>query len=134
MKSSGCKIYYVFLPKIKIVATTVVFASPGLWLLEREVDVDFSTTFSPSCSATFPTLLPVGQESVCQSEDVGRLSYSLKLSSHKGIITVNIKPLLLPHSPLSVPALEEDLLRIRVQKTNNPKVCHHLGTVHLIHF
>ena len=112
MKSSGCKIYYVFLPKIKIVATTVVFASPGLWLLEREEDVDFSTTLS--CSATFPTLLPVGQESAYQSEDVGRLSYSFKLSSHMGIITINIRPLLLPHSPLPVPALEEDLLRIRV--------------------
>ena len=80
MKSSRCQIEYVFLPKIKIVATTVVFATPGLWLLEREVDVDFSTAFSLSCSATFPTLLPVGQESVCQSEDVERLSYSLNLS------------------------------------------------------
>ena len=45
MKSARCQIEYVFLPKIKIVATTVVFATPGLWLLEKEVDIDFATTF-----------------------------------------------------------------------------------------
>merc|ERR1719447_547792 len=80
-------------PKIKIVATTVVFATPRLWLLlVRDLLV--------------------------------------KVRMWEGSHT----PLLLPHSPLSVPALEEDLLRIRVQQANNPKVCHHLSSCNVQFF
>ena len=43
------------------------------------------------------------------------------------LITLGLSPFLLANSPLSVPALEEDLLRVGVEETDYPEVGDHLG-------